>query len=497
MFSIPLLNRLYKRPSLKTSPKMSVKSLSHLSTVPLRWARAGLERFTWLLPVGWVVGAALFVAGLSYVMVNISPILALLGLLAIPAGIMLITRPMLGLLLVVFAIPLEDFNELGGGLSVLKLLSIVVFGAAVVHFLVFRREEKLVGAPQNWLIALLLAAVVLSNFVAIVPTTTLERTFKFVRILSLYIVVINVVRTEKDLKSLVWVFLLSGFVCALYGCYSYYFNPALLSEDGRVTGTMDDPNEFTGAMVARLPLVLCLLRVEKRKMRRLLLIVGVGIVLFGIVRAESRGGFLALGLALVLFALCQKRRVTWLVIIGLIALVLLSTMPLSLQERLGMLLYEDQNLDSSLTRRMTYQIYGLQLFGKHPLLGVGISGFAEAYARSEYRFWQAGSVRRVAHNTYLEILVGTGLIGLLPFMTLLAASLFKTWKLANCGHCPPYLAGVSAGLFAGMGGYFLSCLFLSQQYEKTLWLLLAMVVVVQQLVGDRNHLVSLEDRGRL
>jgi O-antigen ligase len=309
--------------------------------------------------------------------------------------------------------------------------------------------------------------------------------------------VINVVRTEKDLKSLVWVFLLSGFVCALYGCYSYYLNPALLSEDGRVTGTMDDPNEFTGAMVARLPLVLCLLRVEKRRMRRLLLIVGMGMVIFGIVRAESRGGFLALGFALVLFALCQKHRVAWLVIVGVVGLILLGAMPLSLQERLSMLFFEDQNLDSSLLRRMTYQIYGLRLFSKHPILGVGISGFAEAYARSEYRFWQAGSVRRVAHNTYLEILVGTGLIGLAPFMALLALSLFRAWKLANCDQCQPYLASVSAGLFAGMGGYFLSCLFLSQQYEKTLWLLLAMVVVVQQLASDRKHLVSLEDRGRL
>ena len=473
---------------------MSVRSLSHLSTVPLRWAQAGLERFAWLLPGGLLIGAALFVAGLSYVMVNVSPVLALMGLLAIPAGILLITRPMLGLLLVVFAIPLEDFNELGGGLSVLKLLSIVVFGAAAVHFLVFRREEKLVGAPQNWLIAFFLVVVVISNFVAIVPSVTLDRTFKLIRILSLYVVVINVARTERDLKSLAWVFLLSGFVCALYGCYSYYLNPALLSEDGRVTGTMDDPNEFTGAMVARLPVVLCLLRVEKGWMRRLLLVVGVGIVLFGIVRAESRGGFLALGLALVLFALCQKRRLAWLVIVGVIALVLLSTMPLRLQERLGMLFYEDQNPDSSLTRRMTYQIYGLRLFSEHPLLGVGISGFAEAYARSEYRFLQAGSVRRVAHNTYLEILVGTGLIGLIPFISLLALSLFKSWKLANCDQCHPYLASVSAGLFAGMGGYFLSCLFLSQQYEKTLWLLLALVVVVQQLASDRNHSASLEGR---
>lgn len=459
-----------------------------LPAVRLHWPQADFEYYyARLLPIGLVAGTALVSVGLAYVMVNLSPAFALLGLLAVPAGIILVVRPDLGLLLVVFAIPMENFNEFGGGLSVLKLLSVVVFGGAIVHFLIFRRNDSLVGAPQNWAIGLFLMAVILSNFVAIDPPVTIDRTFKLLRVLSLYLVVVNVVRTETDLRRLVWVFLISGFVCALYGLYGYYFDRTLLDTEGRVTGTMDDPNEFAAAMTARLPLTLCLLSAEKHRLRKSLLLVGAGIIIWSITLSGSRGGLLALGLSLILFVLLQKNKAAWLAIAGTVVLVVLTAMPLGLKQRVGLVPSNGQGSDSSVERRTTYQVYGIQLFREHPILGVGLDGFAEAYARSEYRFLQAGHVKRIAHNTYLEIVVGTGLVGLVPFVLLLGLSLFTSWKLAGCRARYSYLASVSLGLFAGIAGYSLACFFLSQQYEKTPWLLIAMIVIVLQFVSTADR----------
>lgn len=463
---------------------MGLESLPYSSTViHSRWMRGTLERLAKLSPVGLLMGGILFSVGLSYVMVHVSPALALLGLLAIPAGVLLVTRPHLGLLLIVFAIPLEDFNELSGGVSLLKLLSAAVFGGAAVHFLVFRRRDKLAGAPENWLIGLFLLAVILSSFAVTTPPVKLNHTLRLMLVLSLYLVTVNVIQTEKHLQYLVWAFLASGMICVSYGFYGYFFGRAAMAGGGRLTGTMDDPNEFAGAAVARLPLALCLLRVEKHWLKRLFLLAGAGMMTCGVIMTWSRGGLLALVWALVLFVLRQKRKLVWLVIVGVILLAVLVTMPSSLRARMSVMLSGEQKADTSLMRRTTYQVYGLKLFCQHPLLGIGFGRFSEAYAHSEYRFLQ-GAGKQVAHNTYLEILAGTGLIGFVPFMALLSTSLFTAWKLAGAEEPRPYWAHVSAGLFAGLGGYLLSSLFLSQQYEKTLWLLIAMIVIMRRLASS-------------
>jgi probable O-glycosylation ligase (exosortase A-associated) len=466
---------------------MGLESLPYSSTViHSRWMRGSLEHLAKLLPIGLLLGGVLFSVGLSYVMVHVSPALALLGLLAIPAGILLVTRPYLGLLLIVLVIPLEDFNELSGGVSLFKLLSAIVFGGTAVHFLVFRRKDRLASAPENWLIGLFLLAAILSNFTVIAPPVTLDRTLRLIYVLSLYLVAINVIRTEKDLRYLVWAFLASGLICVSYGFYGHFLGRAAADSGARLTGTMDDPNEFAGAVVARLPLALCLLRVEKHWLKRLLLLVGAGMMICGIIMTWSRGGLLALVWALALFVLRQKRKLAWLIIVGIIILAVLATMPSSLRARMDVMFSNEQGADTSLMRRMTYQIYGRKLFYQHPILGIGFSRFSEAYARSEYRFLQ-GPGKQVAHNTYLEILVGTGLMGFVPFMSLLVTALSTTWKLARHEEKYPYRAHVSAGLFAGLGGYLLSSLFLSQQYEKTLWLLIAMVVMVRRLANSSDR----------
>ncbi len=448
-----------------------------LPAARFRWPGDDSEYFdSRLLAIGLLVSTIIVSVGLAYVLVNISPVLALVGVLAIPTGLLLVTRPDLGLLLIVFAIPLEDFNKFGGGISALKLLSIVVFGGMVVHFLIFRRKDSLVGAPQNWLISFFVLAVILSGFVAIDIFRTLDRTIKLLRVLSLYLVVINVVQSKRDLNRLLWAFLLGGFLSALYGI----LDPA--QQGTRFVGTLGQTNLFAVSMVPRLPLALCLLSVEKGRLKQILLLVILSVIAYALTLTGSRGGLLATGLALILFALVQENKAVWLIMIGLIALGGLIAMPLEMKQRIGLVSSSSgQDLGNSTDRRETYQIYGWQLWQQHPILGIGLDGFTEAYTHSDYRFLQKNRTKRVAHNTYLEIAVGTGLLGLIPFISLFALSLFKTWKYSGFRNRYPYLASISAGLFAAQGGYFLGILFGSRQYEKTLWLLIALVVVIQNI----------------
>lgn len=431
-----------------------------------------------LLPVWLAAGIGALGVSLAYILVNFSPIFAILAVLAVPAGIILVTRPQLGLLLVVFAIGFEELSNLGPGVSILKLLSIVVFGGAVIHFLIFRRRESLVNVPQNWLLLFFVVAVLLSNFVALDPARTLDGAGRLLRVLTLYLVAANLIHTSRGLRYLLWVFLISGFISAVWGL----LDPAQAGQ--RLSGTMGHPNNFAIAMAARLPLALCLLKVEKGSLKRLFLLIMLGVMAYGLILSGSRGGLISAVVALFLFVMTQKNKLFWFSLVCFITVIGLLIMPPHIKQRVGLVpSWGDDEMGNSTERRETYQLYGLKLWQENPVLGVGFDGFAEAYTRSEYRFLQKNATKRVAHNTYLEILTGTGLVGFVPFVALLVFSMYKAWRYAGYGKLLPNVAAISAGLFAAQGGYFTGLLFGSRQYEKTLWLLIALVIVVQVLIS--------------
>jgi O-antigen ligase len=428
-----------------------------------------------------VVGVGIL---LAYVQVRISPLFALLPVMALPMGLLLASRPDIGLLMVVFIIPFEDFHTafgLSSSFSLVKLLSLVVFGAAIVHFCVFRKLDRLVSAPQNWLILLFLAATVVSGLVAVDPTAALSKTFKLARVLSLYVMTIHIIRTPTDLRRVIWAVMISGLICALYGIYNYHFNSAELGPQGRISGMMGEPNGFAAEMVARLPLVLYLLMGERHIGRRVLLALTAAALLYGILLAGSRGGLLALVLAMGLFVIRREHKLVTLVLILALVPVVLNIMPFHIKERVGLVPTKYDITDTSAERRQTYLEFGLQLFRQHPVTGVGLHGFSEAYSRSQYRFLQTSQAKRVAHNMYLEIATGAGLLGLIPFLGLFFISLREVVKAAQEMAHDWFLAGVANGIFAGFGGFLLASFFLTAQYEKTLWLLVALTVVMRQL----------------
>lgn len=65
--------------------------------------------------------------------------------------------------------------------------------------------------------------------------------------------------------------------------------------------------------------------------------------------------------------------------------------------------------------------YGLQMFVESPIWGYGIGGFKETYS------WIAGR-RMYAHNNYVEILVGLGIMGFIIYYSIIPMVFYKTIK---------------------------------------------------------------------
>lgn len=451
-----------------------------LIKVPNLWNN--FERlYARLLPITIVLSLLVVAGAASYLLVNVSPIISILAVFALPALLLIFAKPTLGLMLVIFILPLEELN-VSGGFSYIKFLSVIVFGCAILHYLVLRPRDLLVRTPQNVLIGLFILVSLSSVFVAFSPERTLERIPRLVRVIALYYFAMNLLRTEKHFRIALWVFIIGGFVSTLYG----FFDPAQVNE--RFQGALGQPNGYALTMTPRIPIALVLLSSEKNIWKKLFLI-GMGTtIIYGVILSGSRGGLLSLSLALILFAITQNKRAIWLGLIGLIFIVGILVMPANIKSRVGLSNTQTSfDEEDSTDRRLTYQVYGWDLFKEYPILGVGLDGFAEAYAQSEYRFLIRTRSLRVAHNTYLEIAAGTGLIGLIPFLCILAFAVVVAWKYSQLKYYAynSFLASASAGIFAALGGYYCGMLFGSRQYEKTFWFLLALPVVLQILMNER------------
>jgi O-antigen ligase len=117
-----------------------------------------------------------------------------------------------------------------------------------------------------------------------------------------------------------------------------------------------------------------------------------------------------------------------------------------------------------------------------PVRGIGAGNFANT---SVHYLLQPGAIVRddfivdtpkVAHNSYLEVLAELGVVGLVLFAGVLAFALTcivkATRVFARIGDRQMEL--LSRGLLVALVGLLASDFFGSRQFEKQLWLLLAL-----------------------
>ncbi len=154
-----------------------------------------------------------------------------------------------------------------------------------------------------------------------------------------------------------------------------------------------------------------------------------GLNLLGLVVTFSRGGALILALVLcgLLLELLPRMRLAH--VLGLVialCLVTLAVAPLVperwWQRQKSVVAAEDR----SMQRRLSYLTVAEEAVGERPVLGWGPGAFREIYARTPWarQFQREEEILgRHAHNTYVEVLVGTGAVGLAAFVALIAVAL--------------------------------------------------------------------------
>ena len=357
-----------------------------------------------------------------------------------------ILRPRTALYLMAFAVPWGSLDYISLGGLRLDSADILVGFLALGWLLSWVLPERVGGArdrapggvPRYLALATLalIGAMFLSMTVAISRADSLKEIAKWLEFLVLLVLGSHYLRTRQQVWTLVVFLIAATLTQACFGYLQAVFNlgPQSFVRDLtlRIYGTFDQPNPYAGYLNMTLAVTLAVTLLGRDWLTRVANGLASAFIGGAMLLTQSRGGQIALLAALTFIVLAGVPRVrVWmrLVIVGLCALVMgimSGIVPLYLfgqvERFLGLVninLMEPNTQDFSTAERLAHWIAGLNMYRTHPILGVGIGNYPDAYP-GYYISTFVNSLGH-AHNYYINIAAETGTIGLAVYLLFLVA----------------------------------------------------------------------------
>lgn len=421
--------------------------------------------------------------------------------LAVLALFFLFRYPQFGYLLIVFLIPSDAFREVLSASRMFSISKLIGFWILLVALLsrLPRKSEPATIRSNLWApLGLFFVVGLLSAMLSDYPLMAFDSLRQLAAAYVFFGLSLVFANGERMFSRTLPRTLVAGVVVsALLAIVGFVFNIPLLAVSvepeaasiKRGVGAATDANVFSAMIIFSLPLIVYLFQEAKRARTRLLMAATFLISVTAIVLTYSRGGALIAALVVLLLVAQSWHRLRvihlgWvgLALMGALVLVLLLV-PSSYWQRQKSL--ADVS-DESLARRFSYLVVGWDAFKQDPLLGSGPGTFRSLYAESRYGFAFAineDDARRYAHNTYLDVLVGTGCLGLGLLLVALAVTARNFTRaareLAAAGRAS--LAGAVRAYRLSWISLLLYFLILSIFNEKFFWLSLALSQVALTL----------------
>jgi putative inorganic carbon (HCO3(-)) transporter len=437
---------------------------------------------TWLmLPAGLLLAASVgLLAGAEptlAIAVALAVAFLLIALHSLSAGLVFFT--LLAFLELVPAGPALSVVRLAGAILAISWLATVTGSASE------RREFPSAHPALFTLLFLFAAWSALSFLWASSPSTAFNSATSFILNFALFPIVYTAVRGTTDVRRVAGAFIAGAVLAAAYGILVQPDATAFATGSSggsgvdRLSGTLGDPNELAALLVAGMALAtMFLFDRASSPLLRAAALAGAGVLLLTLLVTVSRGGLVALGAALVVTVLVARRYRGWalatVLAVAATALVFfLSFASPAARERITA-------SDGGGKRTDVWKVAG-RMVDDHPVTGVGAGNFRHESIHylvepGTIRFDELIDERSVTHNAYLEVLTGTGFVGLSLYVAIIAACVASMLRAArNFGRRGDLRGELTAravivAVAATLAAYF----FLSEESSKYLWLLLSL-----------------------
>ena len=427
-------------------------------------------------------------------------------------------------------------NHYSFSITEIALLTCIV--AAVPQFLLRRvnwryyltwRELRDRLGPFALPIAVFVLAAGISVLVAISHRIAL-RAFReevFEPILFLFLAMFCL-RTCQDVARLLLAMLLSGLVVAFIGMAQYFLfrNQLVLELDGirRVHAMYGSANSIGLFFDYVLPIGLALLlaRVWTTasiwRSRRVLIgaIATCLSMLLVLYLSQSRGAWVAIGIAFIFILALSMRNRKGLLVGGLIGIFILGVIVLVFHRQILNFFiagHQDINGISTVSKRLILWISALRMIRDHIWFGVGMENWLCYYSPNTvcvdpaivHHYWilqspfigastglQGESTLSHPHNIFLHVWVSIGLFGFLAFFAVLALFfwlfvrilLFLQKNRAGRDDVLWWMTiGAGAGMFAGVIQGQVDSSFLAQDLSFCFWMLITALLLLRVIAG--------------
>lgn len=330
----------------------------------------------------------------------------------------------------IFTIPFYRWRHISEASPLLKVdwLLVMALGILVIPYLLSRKSlpESFKSNLWPWY-GLFFSVNLISSLLSPYPAGAVEGLR--ILLLDFLFISINLIMVDfRGYKKIMPAVLISS-VClnSFLATLGYFGGIEYFRVGSRGIGGTIGANNAALMGIFVLPLIFHWLSLPSSLFRKLLVIGLLAIDVLGVVSTESRGGFLNMVVILGLIVFQYRNRFhprylgILVVFLGVIFLAAVMTIPKPYVQRIESIT-KGTRADVSTQRRGRYLAVGWHSFLENPILGSGTQTFSKIWVHSEesLRFER---VERGLHNTYMEVLVGSGLVGLGLFVLLLVQAL--------------------------------------------------------------------------
>jgi O-antigen ligase len=314
--------------------------------------------------------------------------------------------------LMVFAIPWQNALMVASIGTIGRLIGLLAGGLGILA--IIERQSVRFPSRGSVLAALFVLWATASYLWTLDPEETLVAAGTLIQLLLMVWLIWELAPEERDQRRLMQAYVLGTYVSGLDTVYRYFFH--LESKYvNRYTSTGSNANDLALVMALSIPVSYYLAIQSEALMawvyRAQLVLAGTTILL-----TASRDGFLASLVAVAIVPLTFAR-LTWpqrianILTVAVLVCSGLLFVPATSWKRLSTI--PEELSQGTLDERRVIWDAGKEVFRVHPFQGVGAGAFMGSVGRT------LGGEPRVAHNTFLSVLVEEGVIGFGLFCALI------------------------------------------------------------------------------
>jgi O-antigen ligase len=370
-------------------------------------------------------------------------------------------------------------------------------------------------------VMILLGVAMITVPVGVWPLHSLVSFFHFLKTVLLFFLVVYWCQTVQDVRRLLWAYCIASVGVVIPGVLLRQVEQERYS----LESLSYDPNDIALLQVMALPLIAYLYSTSGRRARFVL--GGMALLcLYGVVLTQSRGGFLALvvagGLIVSRSSMSRSAKLS-IVAVGVVVFGVLAGT--AWKDRIRTMWNPQTEYDQTAGGRTEIWKASLVLLATRPW-GVGLDNFvtAEGLSHGGAGKWNA------SHNSFLQVGVELGIVGLAIFIRLLVRTM-KTLRQIKLSIKPPsgivvvrkifsrrslvapqeidereHVFQLAEAVEAALWGFIVGGFFLSQAYSAMFYIMLALGLVLARLanlrvvaptaVARRGHRAEFEPRLR-